>query len=78
MLTFDRAEFHKEIKLSVKKKVNIESKWELERLDKIADIIKGVTYSKADQSLSETNKIILAEKYDSKSTLAQAILKDNE
>ena len=59
MLTFDRAEFHKEIKLSVKKKVNIESKWELERLDKIADIIKGVTYSKADQSLSETNKIIL-------------------
>ena len=48
MLTFDRAEFHKEIKLSVKKKVNIESKWELERLDKIADIIKGVTYSKAD------------------------------
>lgn len=26
----------------------------------------------------DTNKVILSEKYDSKSTLAQAILKDNE
>jgi len=59
MLNFDRAEFHKELKLSVKKKVKIESHWASERFDKIADIVKGVTYSKGDQSLSETNKVIL-------------------
>lgn len=59
MLTFDRAEFEKNISLIVKKKIKLESKWESERLDRIANIVKGVTYSKEDQSLSETNKVVL-------------------
>ena len=59
MFTFDRVDFEKNISLSVKKKVKIESKWESKRFDEIADIIRGVTYSKSDQSNIETNKIIL-------------------
>lgn len=59
MLTLDRVDFEKIISLSAKKKVKIESKWESKRFDEIADIIRGVTYSKSDQSNIETNKIIL-------------------
>lgn len=59
MLTFDRVDFEKSISLSAKKKVKIESKWESKRFDEIADIIRGVTYSKGEQSNNETNKIIL-------------------
>ncbi|MGB0870934.1 MAG: N-6 DNA methylase [Flavobacteriales bacterium] len=59
MLTFDRVDFEKNISLSVKKKVKIESKWESKRFDEIADIIRGVTYSKSDQSNRKTSKIIL-------------------
>ncbi len=59
MFTFDRVDFEKSISLSAKKKVKIESKWESKRFDEIADIIRGVTYSKNDQSNIETNKIIL-------------------
>lgn len=58
-LTFDRADFEKTISLNVKKKVKIESKWETKRFDEIADIIRGVTYSKEDQTSDETNNIIL-------------------
>ena len=43
MLTFDRAEFQKEIKLAVKKKVKIESKWEIVKLGEIAQIDWGNT-----------------------------------
>lgn len=59
MLTFDRADFEKNISLSVKKKVNIESKWRSKRFDEVAEIIRGVTYSKSDQSNNTTDKIIL-------------------
>jgi type I restriction enzyme M protein len=59
MFTFDRVDFEKSISLSAKKKVKIDSKWESRRFDEIADIIRGVTYSKNDQSNLETNKIIL-------------------
>lgn len=59
MFTFDRVDFEKNISLSAKKKVKIESKWESKRFDEIADIIRGVTYSKGDQSNNTTNKIIL-------------------
>jgi len=59
MLTFDRVEFEKNISTSVKKKVKIESKWESKRFDEVAEIIRGVTYSKGDQTAVETNKIIL-------------------
>ncbi len=41
MLTFDRVEFEKNISLSVKKKVKIESKWQLKRLGEISTIDYG-------------------------------------
>ena len=59
MLTFDRVDFEKNISLTAKKKVKIKSKWESKRFDEIADIIRGVTYSKEDQSNIKTDKIIL-------------------
>ncbi|WP_188111547.1 N-6 DNA methylase [Capnocytophaga canis] len=59
MLTFDRSDFEKTISTSVKKKVKIESKWETRRFDEIAEIIRGVTYSKTNQTTVETNNIIL-------------------
>ncbi len=59
MLTFERVDFEKNVSLLSKKKIKIESKWESKRFDEIANIIRGVTYSKQDQSSNETNKIIL-------------------
>jgi type I restriction enzyme M protein len=59
MMTFDRVDFEKTISLAVKKKVKIESKWESKRFDEVAQIIRGVTYSKGDQTSDQTNKIIL-------------------
>lgn len=41
MLTFDRVEFEKNISLSVKKKVKIESKWELKKLGEVCEIFAG-------------------------------------
>jgi len=39
---------------------NVESKnWELVKMGDVAEIIRGVTYSKNDQSSTETNKVIL-------------------
>jgi type I restriction enzyme M protein len=59
MLTFDRVLFEKSISLSIKKKVKIESKWEFIRFGDVANVYKGVTYSKKDQSNSITDKAIL-------------------
>jgi type I restriction enzyme M protein len=59
MLNFDRVNFEKNISTVVKKKVKIESKWEIKKLGSIAKVIKGVTYSKGDQTDKETNKTIL-------------------
>ncbi|MEQ1733989.1 MAG: N-6 DNA methylase, partial [Bacteroidia bacterium] len=44
MLTFDRVEFEKTILLSVKKKVKIESKWEVKRLGEISKIKNGFAF----------------------------------
>lgn len=41
MMTFDRVEFEKNISLSVKKKVKIESKWELVKLEDVIELISG-------------------------------------
>lgn len=41
MMTFDRVEFEKNISLSVKKKIKIESKWELKKLGEISVINYG-------------------------------------
>ena len=43
MLTFDRVEFEKNISTSVKKKVKIESKWEVVKLNNVAQIDWGNT-----------------------------------
>lgn len=59
MITFDRADFEKSISLSVKKKVKIESKYSLELLSNVANIIRGVTYSKSDQTSNRTKNVIL-------------------
>lgn len=43
MLTFDRVEFEKNISLSVKKKVKIESKWEIFKLNQLVSIVRGAS-----------------------------------
>ena len=53
MLTFDRVEFEKNISLSVKKKVKIESKWELKKLGEVSEIEYGTRIVKK----SEQGKI---------------------
>jgi type I restriction enzyme M protein len=41
MMTFDRVDFEKNISLAVKKKVKIESKWEVVKLDDIIELVSG-------------------------------------
>lgn len=43
MLTFDRLDFEKNISTSVKKKVTIESKWEILRLNQLVSIVRGAS-----------------------------------
>jgi len=43
IMTFDRVDFEKNISLSVKKKVKIESKWTIYRLDKLLNIVRGAS-----------------------------------
>ena len=43
MLTFNHAEFEKNISLSIKKKIKIESKWELVKLNQLVDIVRGAS-----------------------------------
>ncbi len=56
MLTFDRVDFEKNISLSVKKKVKIESKWTSIKLRELSkEIINGSTPSKNDYSFWNSN-----------------------
>lgn len=59
MLTYDRADFDKSISLVGKKKVKIDTKWNLVRLNEVAQLIRGVTYSKENQVNHTTPNIIL-------------------
>ena len=43
MLTFDRADFEKNISLSIKKTVKIESRWEIVKLNQLVDIVRGAS-----------------------------------
>lgn len=43
MLTFDRVDFEKNISTSIKKKVKIESKWEILRLNQLVSIVRGAS-----------------------------------
>jgi len=59
MLTFDRYEFNKEINLSVKKKVKIESKWELKKLSSFKEeieFINGYAFKSSDLKSLKTSK----------------------
>ncbi len=57
MLTFDRVDFEKTISLSVKKKVKIESKWELVRIGDISKIKNGFAF-KSDDYVDNGLKVI--------------------
>jgi type I restriction enzyme M protein len=55
MLTFDRAEFHKELKLSVKKKVKIESKWDIFKLNQLVSLVRGASPRPIKEYLTDEN-----------------------
>lgn len=58
MLTFNRAEFDKNISLSIKKKVKIESRWSLVSIEEISkEIINGNTPSKNEYRYWNSNDI---------------------
>lgn len=59
MLNFSRFDFDLNVSLNVKKKIKIETKWEEKRFDEVADIIRGITYSKTDQTIEKTENIVL-------------------
>ncbi len=54
MMTFDRVEFEKTISLSVKKKVKVESKWELKKLGEVCDLYQPKTITS--QEIQETGE----------------------
>ena len=54
MMTFDRVEFEKTISLAVKKKVKIESKWEIKKLGEICDLYQPKTITS--QEILETGE----------------------
>lgn len=54
MLTFDRIDFEKTISLAVKKKVKIESKWEIVRLGNVCDLYQPKTITS--QEIKDTGK----------------------
>ena len=59
MLTFDRDVFEKNISITAKKKVIINSQFPLEPIEDLAEVIRGVTYTKEDQVLETTDNVIL-------------------
>ena len=59
MLTFDRDVFEKCISITAKKKIIINSQFSLEPIEDLAEVIRGVTYSKEDQVLEITDNVIL-------------------
>lgn len=59
MLTFNRKDFDKSLVFNVKKKIKISTKWNEIEFGKVADIIRGITYSKSDQILESTPNIVL-------------------
>ena len=57
-LAFDRNSFEKNLSLVAKAK-RIQTKWDELQFNEVAEIIKGVTYSKSVQSMVETDTVIL-------------------
>ena len=59
MISFIGVSFEKKLSIITKKSITIESKWELKKISEVAEIIRGVTYSKEKQSPIPTKSIIL-------------------
>ncbi len=59
LINFDTETFNKEIATTAKKEIKFESKYSLTELHNVINIIRGVTYSKAQQSLAQTPLAIL-------------------
>ena len=59
MLIFDQNTFEKNISLTINKKDGFKSKWSAVKFEEVAEIIKGVTYSKSYQTTRKTDNIIL-------------------
>jgi hypothetical protein len=59
MLAFNRSNFDKSISLNPRKKIKIDTKWEEIKFSEIADIVRGVTYSKSNQTAEQTQNIVL-------------------
>ena len=57
MLDFSRKDFDKRLSSSVKKKVSIESRWNLERLGDVCDILIGGTPSRRNQNYFTGNNL---------------------
>jgi type I restriction enzyme M protein len=57
MLTFDRVEFEKNISLSLKKKVKIESKWNFVKIEDICSVHSGGTPSKNEPAFWDNGNI---------------------
>ncbi len=60
LLTFDRADFQNTLSLNAKKKIEIESKWDLVKLEELLDFFSsGITYNKSDVVSQKTKVIVL-------------------
>jgi len=59
LIDFSRTEFDKSIKTNISVKRNINSKFDLEELKNICEIVRGVSYSKEEQSIGATNVKVL-------------------
>jgi type I restriction enzyme M protein len=57
LLTFDRAEFEKTLSTNAKKKVKIESKWELKKIEDLCSVSSGGTPSKSELKYWENGNI---------------------
>ena len=59
LLNFSKADFDKAIETTAKRKIEINSKFQLIALSELATIIRGMTYPKNEQTIEETQNIIL-------------------
>lgn len=59
LLNFSKADFDKAIKTTAKRKIKIDSKFQLVALSELTTIIRGMTFPKDEQTKEETRNIIL-------------------
>ena len=59
LMDYDHVTFDKQIHLNVNRALRIDTKYPCEKLEKVAHLVRGVTYSKDDQVYSETKNVVL-------------------